>query len=58
MTYADTAVIDGAVNGLGSGTHKWGERLRTTQNGFLRSYSAVMAVGVVLILTIVLVARI
>lgn len=58
MTYADTAVIDGAVNGLGSGTHRWGERLRTTQNGFLRSYSAVMAVGVVLILTIVLVARI
>ena len=58
MTYADTAVIDGAVNGLGAGTVGWGERLRKVQNGFVRSYGALMAVGVVLVLVAVLATRI
>ncbi len=58
MTYADTAVIDGAVNGLGAGAVGWGERLRKVQNGFVRSYGALMAVGVVLVLVAVLATRI
>ncbi len=58
MTYADTAVIDGAVNGLGAGAVGWGERLRKVQNGFVRSYGALMAVGVVLVLIAVLATRI
>jgi len=58
MTYADTAVVDGAVNGLGAGAVGWGERLRKVQNGFVRSYGALMAVGVVLVLVAVLATRI
>ncbi len=58
LTYADTAVVDGAVTGLGTGAVGLGEGLRKLQNGYLRSYGAVMAVGVVLTLVIVLVARI
>lgn len=58
LTYADTAVIDGAVSGLGSGTVGWGERLRRFQNGHVRSYSTLMVGGVVLVLVIVLAARI
>ena len=58
LTYADTAVVDGAVNGLGAGAVGLGERLRKLQNGHVRSYSAAMSIGVVLVLVIVLVARI
>ena len=58
LTYADTAVVDGAVNGLGSGAVGLGEWLRKLQNGHVRSYGAVMSIGVVLVLAIVLVARI
>lgn len=58
LTYADTAVVDGAVNGLGSGAVGLGERLRKMQNGHVRSYAALMSVGVVLVLAIVLAARI
>ena len=54
----DTAVVDGAVNGLGSGAVGLGERLRKLQNGHVRSYAALMSVGVVLVLAVVLVARI
>jgi NADH-quinone oxidoreductase subunit L len=58
LTYADTAVVDGAVNGLGSGAVGLGERLRKMQNGHVRSYAALMSVGVVLVLAVVLAARI
>ena len=58
LTYADTAVVDGAVNGLGAGAVGLGERLRKLQNGHVRSYAALMSVGVVVVLALVLVARI
>ncbi|WP_420110680.1 NADH-quinone oxidoreductase subunit L [Pseudactinotalea sp.] len=58
LTYADTAVVDGAVTGLGEGVAGLGEWLRRLQNGHVRSYSAIMSIGVVLVLAIVLVARI
>nr|WP_152909740.1 NADH-quinone oxidoreductase subunit L [Pseudactinotalea sp. HY160] len=57
LVYADGAVVDGAVRGLGSGTVGWGERLRRLQNGYVRSYSALMAVGVVASLVVVLAIR-
>ncbi|CAM3740883.1 NADH-quinone oxidoreductase subunit L [Occultella aeris] len=58
LVYADTAVVDGAVNGLGSGTLGWGERLRRLQNGFVRSYAAVMLIGVIGALVVVLASRV
>ncbi|WP_147918604.1 NADH-quinone oxidoreductase subunit L [Ruania zhangjianzhongii] len=58
LTYADTAVVDGAVNGLGSGAVGWGTRWRRLQSGFVRSYAALMLVGVVLALVVVLATRV
>ena len=58
LTYTDTAVVDGAVNGLGSGAVGWGERWRRLQNGFVRSYASLMLVGVVLALVVVLATRV
>jgi NADH-quinone oxidoreductase subunit L len=58
LVYTDTAVVDGAVNGLGSGTLGWGERLRRLQNGFVRSYAAVMLIGVIGALVVVLASRV
>ncbi|MFV0252086.1 MAG: NADH-quinone oxidoreductase subunit L [Beutenbergiaceae bacterium] len=58
LTYTDTAVVDGAVNGLGEGTVGLGEWLRKAQNGFVRSYGAQMAIGVIVLLAIVLLVRI
>jgi len=54
----DTAVIDGAVNGLGTGTVRWGERLRRMQTGYVRSYAATMMIGVVIVLVLVLATRV
>ncbi|MFV0425553.1 MAG: NADH-quinone oxidoreductase subunit L [Beutenbergiaceae bacterium] len=58
MTAIDNSVIDGGVNGLGSGTVGLGDWLRKAQNGFMRSYGAQMAIGVVVLLAIVLLVRI
>ena len=58
LTYTDTAVVDGAVNGLGSGAVGWGTRWRRLQNGFVRSYASLMLVGVVLALVVVLATRV
>ena len=58
LVYADTAVIDGAVKGLGSGTVGWGMRMRRWQSGFVRSYAAAMLVGVILALVVVLASRV
>ncbi len=58
LTYTDTAVVDGAVGGLGSGAVGWGERWRRLQNGFVRSYASLMLVGVVLALVVVLATRV
>jgi len=43
--------INAAGDGLGRGTRSLGERLRTLQNGFVRSYALWMLVGLAVILT-------
>ncbi|MDD9204863.1 NADH-quinone oxidoreductase subunit L, partial [Georgenia sp. 10Sc9-8] len=54
LVYADSAVVDGAVMGLARGTSGFGSALRRLQNGYVRSYAALMSVGVVLALVVVL----
>ncbi|HLR57801.1 MAG TPA: NADH-quinone oxidoreductase subunit L [Beutenbergiaceae bacterium] len=57
LTGADRGVIDGAIHGIASGTAKLGEGLRRFQNGQVRTYGATMAVGTILALVVVLIAR-
>ncbi|WP_284252708.1 NADH-quinone oxidoreductase subunit L [Litorihabitans aurantiacus] len=47
LTYADTAVVDGAVTGAAAGTVASGRVLRRLQNGYVRSYAATILAGVV-----------
>ncbi len=57
LVYGDSAVVDGAVMGLARGTAGTGGWLRRLQTGYIRSYAAVMLVGVVAALVVVLAAR-
>ena len=50
-------MVDGAVTGLGRATVALGDRVRRLQNGYARSYAAVMVVGVVVLAFVVLAAR-
>jgi NADH-quinone oxidoreductase subunit L len=47
---ADGKVVDGVVNGVGAGAVGLGSRLRTLQNGLIRSYALGVGVGAVLLL--------
>ncbi len=57
LVYGDKAVVDGAVTGLGRVTVAVGDLVRRAQNGFARSYAAVMVVGVVVLAFVVLAVR-
>ncbi|MEE6282593.1 NADH-quinone oxidoreductase subunit L [Georgenia sunbinii] len=57
LVYSDSAVVDGAVMGLARGTSGSGSWLRRLQTGYIRSYAAVMLVGVVVALVVVLASR-
>jgi len=57
LVYGDKAVVDGAVTGLGRTTVGLGDLVRRVQNGYARSYAAVMVVGVVVLAFVVLAAR-
>ena len=46
----DAKVVDGAVNGIGTEVRTLSGLLRRVQNGFIRSYAAVVGVAVVLML--------
>ena len=46
----DARVVDGAVEGVGGLTRRIGMRLRPLQTGFVRSYGAIMLVGIVAVL--------
>jgi NADH-quinone oxidoreductase subunit L len=50
---ADVAGIDGAVNGIASGTTAIGDLTRHTQSGNTRSYAVWVVVGAVIILAVV-----
>ncbi len=49
----DVRGIDGIVNGVGAVTAWSGQRIRKTQNGFVRSYAFSMVVGILVILVYV-----
>lgn len=57
LVYGDSAVVDGAVMGLARGTSGMGGWLRRLQTGYIRSYAAIMLVGVVAALVVVLASR-
>ena len=44
---ADTAVVDGAVNGVAAGAGWLGASLGKFQNGFIRQYALIMLLGIV-----------
>ena len=50
----DRVVIDGAVNGVGRATRGGAARLRTVQNGYVRAYALMIAVGAVVVVAFVL----
>ena len=58
LVYSDSAVVDGAVMGLARGASGSGGWLRRLQTGYIRSYAAVMLVGVVVALVVVLASRV
>ncbi|TRW43908.1 NADH-quinone oxidoreductase subunit L [Georgenia yuyongxinii] len=58
LVYADSSVVDGAVMGVARATSGLGRVLRRLQNGYVRSYAALMLIGVVLALVVVLASRV
>jgi len=49
LVYADAAIVDGAVNGIGGGSAKTGEALRRLQSGKVRSYALLMLAGMLVV---------
>jgi NADH-quinone oxidoreductase subunit L len=47
LVAADDAVVDGTVRGVGQIAMSSGSALRGVQNGFVRSYAALILVGAV-----------
>jgi NADH-quinone oxidoreductase subunit L len=46
----DEKIIDGAVRGVGAMTLGSGSAIRTTQNGYVRSYAAAILIGAILLI--------
>ena len=44
----DARIVDGAVNGVGTEVRSLSGILRRVQNGFIRSYAAIISIAVVL----------
>ena len=57
LVWADTAVIDAAVVGAAGSVPAAGRALRLLQNGYVRSYAAMMLAGVLIALAVVALAR-
>lgn len=54
LTVVDDKVVDGAVMGLAHGTSWVGKMISYVQNGYVRTYAAVMLIGVVVVVFIAL----
>ncbi|MGH3546419.1 MAG: NADH-quinone oxidoreductase subunit L, partial [Mycobacteriales bacterium] len=52
LVYVDSRGVDGVVNGLAAGAGGASSRLRRLQTGFVRSYSATMLAGVVVVVLV------
>ena len=50
VAWADTKIVDGAVNGTGAVVQRVASSLRRAQSGFVRGYAAIIALGVVVLL--------
>ncbi len=50
VAWYDSSVVDGAVNGVGKGVQGVAGIVRKAQTGFVRTYAALIGVGVVLLL--------
>ena len=50
VAWADSTIVDGAVNGVGKVVQQSGGFLRKSQNGSVRSYAAAVGLGVVALL--------
>jgi NADH-quinone oxidoreductase subunit L len=50
VAWADRTVVDGAVNGAGTGVRAIGGVIRRGQTGFVRSYALIVGLGVVALL--------
>jgi NADH-quinone oxidoreductase subunit L len=50
VAWADTHIVDGAVNGMATMVRKVAGQVRKSQSGFTRLYAALMAVGAVVLL--------
>jgi NADH-quinone oxidoreductase subunit L len=57
LVYVDSAVVDAAAVGTAGAIPRAGERLRRLQNGFVRSYAAMMLLGVLVVVGVVALAR-
>ena len=57
LVYTDKQLVDGSFNSLALGTMALGSLLRKLQNGYVRSYAALMVFGLVVALVIVLFGR-
>jgi len=53
LVFVDATAVDGAVNGVGAGTARLGEFIRRFQSGRVRSYAAVMLIGVLIVAVLV-----
>jgi NADH-quinone oxidoreductase subunit L len=50
LVTVDEKIIDGAVRGVGAMALGSGSALRTTQNGYVRSYAAAILIGAILLI--------
>ena len=50
LVSVDEKIIDGAVRGVGAMTLGSGSAIRTTQNGYVRSYAAAILIGAILLI--------
>jgi NADH-quinone oxidoreductase subunit L len=50
VAWADTHIVDGAVNGTATMVRGVASQVRKSQSGFTRLYAALMAVGAVVLL--------
>ena len=54
LVFGDATLVDGAFAGLGRTSSGLGRALRGLQNGFVRSYAAMMTVGILVVTVVVL----
>ena len=57
LVFADRAVVDGTVTGVGRATVGLGDLARRVQTGYVRSYAATTVIGLIVLVVAVLVTQ-